>query len=125
MESATLCWILDDEDATSNPENTENIEKEVEKKTIATQTNEYKLEHNLGAMRRISSTDSMEAIRRISSTDNLELPADDDSCDGMNDGPSSMKTIIADEQHRTKKSSYTLTDINFKIKKGTRLNPEN
>lgn len=102
MESATLCWILDDEDATTNPENTENIGKEGEKKTIAAQKKENKSED-------------------VSSTDNLEATAND-SCDGLNDGRSSMKTTIVDEQQRTKKSSYTLTDINFKIKKGTSLN---
>lgn len=94
MESATLCWILEDEDATTNPEKTENIGKAVEKKIIAAEKKENKSENSR-------------------SSDNFDATADD-SCNDLKD--------IVDEQERTRKSSYTLTDINFKIKKGTSLN---
>ena len=94
MESATLCWILEDEDAATNPDNNKNTGKAVDKKTVAAQKKENKTE-------------------KASSSDNFDSTADD-SCNGLKD--------IVDEQERTKKSSYTLTDINFKIKKGTSLN---
>ena len=92
MESASLCWIQDDEEDTTKTENEEKATTDDRKK---------------------------ENESANASTDDNFLVTSDDTCEGLNDGLSSMKTVDMDEQQSTKRSPYTLTNINFKIKKGT------
>ena len=95
MESASLCWILDDDEGTTNTKNEE------EKGNTDKRRTENESENS-------------------SSGDDF-LVTSDDTCEGLNDGLSSMKTVDMDEQQSTKRSPYTLANINFKIKKGTSL----
>ena len=95
MESASLCWILDDEEVTTNTENVD------DKPTPDGQKKKNQLEDTAGG-------------------DNF-LGSSDDACGCLNGSVISMNTFEMEEQQSTKKSSHTLANINFKIKKGTNL----
>ena len=102
MESASLCWIVDEEDATMNMSNDNNDDKDKPSTS--------------GDQRKDSDSEAESA----NSNDNF-LSTSDTICEDPNYGVVSSKTIDMDEQQSSKRSNHTLADISFRIKKGTSL----
>ena len=102
MESASLSWIVDEEDANMNMNSDNNDDKD----KPATSVEQRK--------------DSESDAESANSNDNF-LSTSETVCEGPNYGVVSSKTIDMDEQHSSKRSNHTLADISFRIKKGSSL----